>query len=64
MGKGDCSSWRRSFKFNVRSPVDLGVLAFADDLLDHVEVKHFGQILLDQSDPLFGGHLRHVGRCW
>lgn len=47
-----------------RSPVDFWILALVDDVLNHVEIKPFGEVLLDQSDPLFSGHLRHVGRCW
>lgn len=46
---------------NVRPPVDLGVLAIVDNLLDNVKVEELGQVLLDEGKPLFGRHLRHGG---
>lgn len=45
-----------------RSPVDLGVLPLVDDLLNNVKVERLGQVLLDQGDPLLGGHRCHGGQ--
>lgn len=47
---------------DVRSPVNLGIISFIDDFLNHVKVECLGQVLLDQGDPLLGRHLRHGGR--
>lgn len=55
---------KRVFIGNVRSPVDLRIISFVDDPLDHVKIECLGQVLLDQGDPLLGRHLRHGGRCF
>lgn len=57
-----CSRRRNKEDVYSRSPVDLGILAIVNNLLDDVEVERLGQVLLDQGDPLLGGHLCHCGQ--
>lgn len=56
------SEGKRQPPDDVRSPVDLGVISFIDDLLDDVEVESLGKVLLDEGNPLLCGQLRHCGR--
>lgn len=46
-----------------RSPVDFRVFSLVNDLLNDVEVEVLSQVVLDQGDPLLGGHRRHDGQA-
>jgi hypothetical protein len=45
----------------LRTPVDLRIPAFRESRLDDLGIEHLGEVITDESHPLFVGLVSHDG---
>jgi sulfur carrier protein ThiS len=43
-----------------RTPVDLGIAALVDDLLQDLGIEELGEVLADEGEPLLRSRFRHL----